>query len=269
MNEELTGSMKRTALFSGLKKTISISVFVIFCFANLLAGEAENLFAEGNRAFKNKEYDKAITTYEVLVEQGYKSADLEYNLGNAWYRKGSIGQAVLHYERALVLDNRHEQAAKNLAFLRSRINAEIEPLPDFFLTKWWKSARMTLGSTSMGLLAMLLWWAGFAGLSIWVIGKTRQQKKRGLIAGITLLIISVLPFALSISRLMYEKNTGQAILIQKTAILRTGPEEGSQEVQTISEGTKLKRHTQLEGWWQVSLENGEIGWLPESSMERI
>jgi tetratricopeptide (TPR) repeat protein len=252
-----------------MKQRLVFALLFLFQLTSLLAGEAETLFADGNKAYKEKAYDKAIATYEELISQGFKSADLEYNLGNAWYRQGSVGQAVLHFERALVLDAKHEQALKNLEFLRSKINAEIEPLPDFFVIRWWRSARMALDASTMGYLAMLLWWAGFVGLAVWAMGKTREHKKWGLISGLILLIASVLPFALSMSRVMYQDNTGQAILIQKTAILRTGPNDGSQEVETIAEGTKLKELTKLEGWWQVSLENGEIGWLPESALERI
>ncbi|MBK8566292.1 MAG: SH3 domain-containing protein [Saprospiraceae bacterium] len=252
-----------------MKQAFALLFLLSFQLDYLLAGEAETLFAEGNKAYKEKAYDKAIATYEELINQGYKSADLEYNLGNAWYRQGSVGQAVLHFERALVLDGNHEQATKNLAFLRSKINADIEPLPAFFMTEWWRFARMALGANSMGIIAMLFWWTGFVGLAVWAMGKTREHKKWGLIAGVTLLIISILPFALSMSRKMYEGNTAQAILIQKTAILRTGPNEGSQEVETIAEGTKLRQLAELEGWWQVSLENGEIGWIPESALERI
>ncbi|MCC6724347.1 MAG: SH3 domain-containing protein [Saprospiraceae bacterium] len=250
-------------------KGLAILVLCQFYQTNLHAGEAEALFVAGNKAYKSKEYDKAAQAYQQLINDGYKTADLEYNLGNAWYRQGSIGQAVLHYERALVLDAKHDAAAKNLAFIRSKINAEIEPLPEFFLTRWWHSARAGMGASSMGILALVCWWAGFGALTFRVLGKTRNHKKWGLIAGLSLLIISILPLGLAWSSMAYQKNSEQAILVQKTAILRSSPEENAQEVETVAEGTKLNQIKKMEGWWQVSLENGEIGWLPENAMERI
>jgi tetratricopeptide (TPR) repeat protein len=252
-----------------MKKGFVSLLFLLVTSLQLFAGKAEDLFAEGNKAYQAKDFPRAVELYEQLAADGYKSADLEYNLGNAWFRQGSTGRAILHFERALVLEPKHQAAAKNLAFLRSKIKTDIEPLPDFFLKKWWNSAQLALGATGMGLFAMLLWWAGFGALAVWLMGKSRQQKKWGLIAGVCLLVVSLLPFALAMSRTIYEKNSGAAILVQKTAILRSAPEDGSQEVLTIAEGTKLKQITQLEGWWQVSLENGETGWLPEQSMERI
>ena len=41
------------------------------------------------------------------------SADLFYNLGNAWFKLGDQGRAILNYERALVLNPRMEEARSN------------------------------------------------------------------------------------------------------------------------------------------------------------
>lgn len=253
-----------------MKKTIALIFCTISLIVKLLAGDAERLFAEGTSAYQQKDYQKAIEIFENLLESGYHSADLEYNLGNAWFRQDSPGRAILHYERALILNPKHAEAAKNLAFVRTKINDETVPLPRFFLADWWVSARKALSTTSFGVTALVIWWVGFAVLGFfWLLGKTRQQKKWGLLLGIGLLFLSLLPFGLALSRSSFEKNSRQAILIQKTAIIRSGPADNSQEVQTISEGVKFEQLEHLDGWWQVRLENGEVGWLPEQAMEKI
>ena len=248
-----------------MKKILGSLVLCISLITNLLAGDADRIFAEGNKAYQAKDYGKAVEVYEQLLAAGYRSADLEYNLGNAWQRQGSIGRAILHYERALLLEAGHSEAAKNIEFLRSKNKGEMEALPPFFLATWWKSARMALGATSMGLLAIVLWWAGFGSLAFWRL----RKKSWGFWTGLGLLVVSLLPISLALSRTAFEKNSGQAILIQKTAILRSAPNDGSQEVQTIPEGIKLVQLTQVEGWWQVRLQNGEVGWLPEQALDRI
>ncbi len=242
---------------------------VVGLISNLLASDEARIFAEGNKAYHEKDFGKAIKIYEQLLESGFRSSDLEYNLGNAWYKSGSSGRAILHFERALVQAPDHEGAMQNLEFLRSKIPSDIEPLPSFFLAKWWGSTRLATSATNMGVLGMALWWAGFGALALWLLGKTRAQKKWGLIAGITLVTLSFLPFSLAFSRILFEKNSQQAILIQKSAILRAAPEDNSQEITTLQEGMKLQQLENLNGWWQVSLENGELGWLPEQAMERI
>ncbi len=252
-----------------MKRIFALLFLSVSLITNLLAGDAERIFAEGNKAYQAKEFSKAVDLYEQLLASGWRSADLEYNLGNAWHRLDSPGRAILHYERALLLSPGHVEATKNLAFLRSKIKDKLEPLPPFFLSEWWKSARMALSSTGMGSLALVLWWLGFGALVLLAFGKSRQQKKWGLLVGCGLLMLSLLPFSLALSRAGFEKNTRQAILIQKSAIIRTAPEDASQEVQTVQEGTKLEQVERLNGWWQVRLANGTSGWLPEQVMERI
>lgn len=251
-------------------KLIFALVFLSFSLvSSTWAGEVDRLFAEGNKAYQKKDYAKAVDLYERVMEQGYRFADLEYNLGNAWYRQGSTGRAILHYERALVLAPNHPEATKSLGFVRSTNKDGIEPLPTFLLSKWWLAARQSLSLTAMGILALVLWWAGFAALCWSVIDKTRPQKKWGMLAGLALLVVGLLPFSLALGRAGFEKNTRQAILIQKSAILRSAASDSAQEVLTISEGTKLEQVENQDGWWQVRLTNGEIGWLPELAMERI
>lgn len=241
----------------------------VVAFTQLLAGDETRIFAEGNKAYQEKDFAKAIKVYEQLLAAGLRSADLEYNLGNAWYKSDNPGRAILHYERALIQSPDHEAARRNLTFLRSKISNEIELLPPFFLTEWWNSARMSMSSTSMGITGMLLWWLGFGALGVWGLGKTRTQKKWGLTAGIVFLALSLLPYSLATSRASFEKNSKQAILIQKTAILRAAPDDVSQEIMTLQEGVKVQQIENFNGWWQVRLENGELGWLPEQVMERI
>jgi tetratricopeptide (TPR) repeat protein len=257
--------MRRQFEYIFMKKQLATLFIFLVVLGQSFGSDADRIFAEGNKAYEAKDYAKAIEIYEQLQAAGRQSADLEYNLGNAWYRSGSIGWAVLHYERALLLDAGHEAAAKNIEFLRSKSLNDIEPLPPFFLTKWWNAARMSLSSTAMGVLALVIWWAGFGVLIAWRL----RKMPRGLWAGVVLILLSLLPLSLSLSRTFLEGNSKQAILIQKTAILRSTPDDGSQEVLTISEGTKLEQVKHVEGWWQVRLLNGELGWLPELAMERI
>jgi tetratricopeptide (TPR) repeat protein len=252
-----------------MKRILLVTLLWSVLIGQSFAGEEARIFAEGNKAYQEKDYAQAIKIYEQLLAAGWKSPELEYNLGNAWYRSDSPGRAIVHYERALIQSPDHPEALRNLAFLRSKITSEIEPLPPFFLSAWWKSARMAVSSTSMGITGMILWWLGFGALAVWVFGKSRTQKKWGFIGGIILLAVSLLPFSLALSRVGFEKNTKQAILIQKSAILRAGPEDSAQEIKTLEEGVKLYQVENLNGWWQVRLENGELGWLPEPVMERI
>ena len=74
----------------------------------------ETTWEAANGAYQNGKYEEAKVGYLQLVRAGQYSADLFYNLGNAWFKLGDQGRAILNYERALLLNPRLDEAAANL-----------------------------------------------------------------------------------------------------------------------------------------------------------
>ncbi len=250
------------------QKLYCLTVFLISVFPGAFS-QGNELFQQANEAFQKNDFEKAAQLYEQLTESGYRSPELEYNLGNAWYRLGRPGRAILHYERALLLNPRDEDILHNLALTRQQLKDETEDLPDLFLVRWWKNLRMAFRASSWGVAALLLWWTGLAGLATWQLGKTRKTKKLGFFVGFACLLVSLLPFSLALSHQRYAENTGQAIILEKTASLRSAPDEAGTEILLLHEGTKVHLSEQLSGWWRVRLANGEMGWLKDNTLERI
>src|SRR3954469_17009426 len=83
----------------------------------------QDLFAKANQAYTDARYHEAATGYQELVRTGNWNATIFYNLGNAQYRLGNFGQAILNYERALALDPRHPEADANLRLARDEARA--------------------------------------------------------------------------------------------------------------------------------------------------
>ena len=71
-----------------------------------LFAQPETFLEQGNHFYQKQQYDKAIESYSKVLNEGYESAELYFNLGNAYYRKGSLGYAILNFERALKLSPR-------------------------------------------------------------------------------------------------------------------------------------------------------------------
>ena len=59
--------------------------------------QAETFYREGK-------YQEAAAVYKNILAGGRESAGLYYNLGNCYYKLGENTQAILNYERALLLD---------------------------------------------------------------------------------------------------------------------------------------------------------------------
>jgi len=90
----------------------------------------DEAWRRGNDAYLRGDYAAAAAAYEQIDGQGVIAADLELNLGNAYYRRGDLGRAIWRYERALALDPDADDARFNLEQARKiagrRVRDKIE-----------------------------------------------------------------------------------------------------------------------------------------------
>jgi tetratricopeptide (TPR) repeat protein len=223
-------------------------------------------FEAANMAYQKKEYQAAIDGYAELLNNGQESTALHYNLANAYYRTNELGPAILHYERALRLSPNDKDIAHNLEVARAKVPGEGADIQGF---KEWTTALRTFSSDGWGGVGLVLIWLGVAGLVLWQTGKSRTYRKWGFLAGVTLLVLSLLPFTMAYLRSQTDANHDQAIVVQEQAVLHSAPDEKSQEVKPISEGAKVQVLDVIGEWYKVQANDGEQGWLPGGVFERI
>ena len=80
-----------------------IVFFLLVQFVTLGAFAQEATIKEAEVAYTKEDYGKAIELYEGLLKTHGESAEIYYNLGNAYYKENKIAPAILNYERALLL----------------------------------------------------------------------------------------------------------------------------------------------------------------------
>ena len=157
-------------------------VFSLFIFSATAQVEAK--LAQANQFMVNKKYQKAAEVYEDLIAEGYSGAELLYNLGNAWYRAGDRGKAILNYERALRLQPGDQATLDNLALVREELTDEVIELEPFFLYRWWRFLLYLFSATSWTIMGLIvLWMALYFGYQ-YLYGKERKQRKAGIYQGL-------------------------------------------------------------------------------------
>src|SRR5437763_4063605 len=106
-----------------MKLRVLFQILVLLVFALPSAEAASNdgpsrtgddLFAKANTEFAAGNFKAAIADYEAVVGSGAWSANLFYDLGNAYFRDGDFGRAILNYVCALRLDCHNPAADDNL-----------------------------------------------------------------------------------------------------------------------------------------------------------
>ena len=89
----------------------------------------DSLFSSGNDSYNKNQFDVSVDAYENILSQGFYSADLYYNLGNAYYRLEDFANARWSYEMGINIDPRNKDMIHNLMLTKKKIPNTIEP-PD-------------------------------------------------------------------------------------------------------------------------------------------
>ena len=93
-----------------------------------LFGQQE-AFDAANERYGAEDFLGASEGYQALYEEGWESAELYFNMGNAFFKTENWVGAVWAYERALSLGPDNEDALVNRAMLQERLVDDIEQLP--------------------------------------------------------------------------------------------------------------------------------------------
>ena len=127
-------------------KRIFTLILLVFSLVNLYADEKGELWTKANDAYSMGQYETALNDYIEIEKNGYQSYKLYYNMGNAWYKTGNMGKAILYYEKALKLNPAGEDALNNLQIAKLQTLDKIDVLPEFIISTWIKDIRNLMSS---------------------------------------------------------------------------------------------------------------------------
>ena len=251
-------------------RRICTAVFMIIAWGAAPVAAQEAFFDEGNRLYQEGDYAGAVELYERILESGLESGELHYNLGNAWFRLGELGPAILHYERARRSMPRDDDLAANLELARSLTVDRVTPLPGFWLfrvARWWidlLSRPALLGVVTLAWLVMM------GALVVAVIGRGDSlliwSRGAAAVAGIATLV-----FGLSLmARELEVGRPDEAVIMAEEAAVHSAPSEDEELlIFTVHEGTKVRVERRSNAWVEVVLEDGKVGWVRSDRLSLI
>ena len=226
-------------------------------------------FEKGNELYQAQDYQAAIEVYEGLLKDGKRSADLHYNLANAYYRNRELANAILHYEKALKLEPSMEDAQHNLEFTNAKTVDKIENPPKIFFYRWWDSLIHTFSSKDWAQISILFVALFAISIGLYFFMAKANLKKLSFYLALSFFILFLLSwlFAAQNQKLMEESD--YAIIMSPTININSSPSEGSSKLFVLHEGTKVKLEGESGTWREVSLPNGNKGWVRISALGEI
>ena len=237
------------------------ATFVVSLAVSPVFAQSDAEFARANQDYAQNNFKEAISGFETLVRSGQWSANLFYNLGNAYFRAGDSGRAILNYERALALERHHPEATANLQIARDEARAlEMQPS---WLERYLKFASIN----QYTMTAAVAFWAGL----FCVVGLIFARRRSAAI--IALLICSLLVFVIAILAI-YELDYGSkgralAIVTGKDVQARLATADTANSVLALPPGSEVKILSTRGDWVYAALPNNLRGWIPAKDAEPV
>lgn len=246
---------------------------IIFLLLTALPGlardSADNRFARGSEFFSAGDYSKALEEWTGLYNTGYHSAELEYNIGNAYFKLNNVPGAILFYERALLKKPSDEDIRYNLQIARTLVVDRLEEIPELFFVRWYNFMSLLLASNSWAIISLVTFILCLVFISIYFYTSNYKFKVTGFWLAIIALVISLFSMAFSFRNksLVYESN--KAIIFAPVVNGKGSPDESGTDLFVIHEGLKVTIEDEVGDWREIRLPDGNKGWVPSNSLEII
>ena len=252
-------------------RTRVIVLFLLFMFIFALQADCDEvsrvrtLFFKGNAYYSEEKFQQAIAQYEEALRFGFESGELYYNLGNAYFKNGSLGKAVLNYLRAKRLIPKDADLNSNLEYAQSLIRGGIAiPERNWFMSIFFNFVDSFSLDRATWISAVLYF--TLCTLLIFIILAKRRRKiivyAGGLI--LILLIVSLPVFSVQFYKTIIRK---QAVVTVSSTDSKFEPFSDATTFFVLEEGESVTLISYKEGWAKVKRIDGKQGWIKASDIE--
>ncbi len=234
----------------------------------LSRAEADSLTARGSTAYAAGDYVAALDLFDS-VRTDYSSPSLLFNIGNCHFKLNDIPHAILFYERALRLAPGDEDVKANLELARQNVVDRVNELPSFSLGSTWGRLR---GGRDADQWARRSLWACLLFFALLTGGMLAEQRTlRRILLGTGGLVLVAMLISVAFASFRHGEVTDDsvAIILAPKVDVRSEPRESTTVLFVLHKGTKVTVLQVDNGWSEVQLANGSVGWAPPSTLERI
>jgi hypothetical protein len=245
----------------------------LFCILSLLfltqAIFAQSAFEKGNALYQKGNFKGAAEAYNGIIQNDEQSAEVYFNLGNAYYKLNKLAPSIFNYEKALQLDPGNEDVAVNLSIARKMIIDDIKPAPQ---TGFKQALFNVTGNYHYNTWSWIA--VSFAGLCFilffgyYLSGTTLL--KRVFFAG---MFVSVLCVIASVLSAMFVKtevtNMHPAIVFAEVASVKPAPSPKEKDAFVLHEGIRVDVLQTKDGYKKIKLADNSVGWIEADAIREV
>lgn len=247
----------------------AIKILLICCFSFLSFSQNNQLFEEANTLYNENKYAEAIDKYESILNTEVHSAELYFNLGNANYKLNNIAPSIYYYEKALQLSPNDKVIENNLAYAQNMTIDAIDTVPKVGFSRIINNVVNTFKTDT---------WAKFAigGVFIFVFlflmyhfSYSTSRKRIAFVVSVFSLLVACISVAMAFQKESLDKKDNPAIVFVQESRVKVDPNQTSEEVFRLHEGTKIQVLETYEDWNKIQLPDNSEGWIPSKDIKLL
>ena len=226
-------------------------------------------FDQANELYRKDQFEAAVTAYENILKTKKHSAELYFNLGNAYYKLNQVAPAIYNYEKALLLDPDDTEISNNLKFAQQLQIDDIKQVNNVGFGKWLQDFTSayhynTWGGIAIGCSTLFL--VFFVGY--YFSETTRLKRIFFILMFVALLVIVLSVFAAIFEKTRYQ-NDQPAIVFAEVVSVKTEPKSDAPDAFVLHEGSKVQVVESLDHWKKITLPDGTTGWIDQNAIKLI
>ena len=240
-----------------MKKSTILLIFLFYFSSNSFCNDLK----DAEKAYDSKNFKISIHHYQKLINEGYKSYQLYFNLGNSYYRNNELGKAIYYYELASKSNPADDDIKINLAIAASKTIDKVNSKENFFIT-----AIKTNILSSFSTFTWSVFTISFISLAsilffIFINSNNILIKRISFIGTCFCFILFTLSYFLGYTSLKSKSENKFAIITSKEIKILNEPTISGISKFNLHEGTKIRIVENKGEWILIKLDNGNEGWI--------
>ena len=255
---------------NSLKKYLQTILLISVITTEAVAQESgAGRFNQGVTYFTAGSYKEALQVWTDIYNTGNRSASLDYNIGNAYFKLNNVPQAILFYERAALLKPADEDINYNLQIARTLIVDRFQEIPELFFVRWYNFISLFLSTNSWAVISISSFILSLLFLSLYIYSSGYRQKVFGFWFAIAFFVLAFTSFMLSVKNKSLVYDSYKAIITTPVVSGKSSPDNSGTDLFILHEGTKVTLEDEVGEWLEIRLSDGNKGWVPINSLNKI
>jgi len=239
--------------------------------ANLVLAQEERSekFKKGVEYYTASNYQEALSEWMDIYNTGYRSAELDYNIGNAYFKLNNVPGAILFFERARLLKPADSNINYNLQISRSLVVDKFEEIPELFFVRWFDLLSLLLSANIWAVISIISFVLFLVLLSVYIYSSRYRIKVMGFWAALLFLILSASSLAFTVRNRSLVYDNKQAVIFAPSVNGKSSPDNSGTDLFILHEGSKVTIEDNVGEWYEIKLSDGNKGWVPSNSLTII